>query len=640
VKLRLVAALALVCLVPSPSCPAVALGRERVRIYQMFVRLFGSVNETRKANGTLAENGAGKFNDINDAALSNLRAMGFTHVWLTGVLQQATGTDYSSIGKPADDPDLLKGIAGSPYAIRDYYDVCPDYAVTPEKRLDEFKQLLTRIHQHQLRALIDFVPNHVARSYGSVVRPELDFGRDDDKSRFFDPRNNFFYLHPGNGGPPLHFPTVKDGRPVSATCKLPGMPCDGLFPSEQKYGRVTGNNKVSWSPSLDDWYETVKLNYGFDFTVAGKDVREYPNANAPDKPLPDTWKKMDQVLAYWQSFGVDGFRCDMAHMVPPEFWSWAISQARARNRDTMFVAEAYEDDPARVPAATSSGENVTVTLLKCGFNAVYDDRAYKTMKKIYDGGGWANDIDHCAANGLVSDRSLRYAENHDEVRLAAAHQWAGAGMKAGPAICAVLYGLSAGPVMLYNGQEVGEPAAGAEGFGGDDGRTSIFDYWSMPELVKWVDKHKYDGAGLSTAQKELRERYSTLLHAIDIPAFRQGTFVPLNGFNHDNPEYGRLAGEQVSGHWLYCFARVDYASRSAIVAAVNLHSTQAMLNVKILLPEPLRVIRPWGKAKGNDLDDSLASNSSEVAGHFSRGAIMIEKLPALTARYFQFRLPD
>ena len=208
---------------------------ERIRIYQLFVRLFGNANETRKPNGTLAENGVGRFEDINDVALDSLRAMGFTHIWLTGILQQATGTDYSKIGQPADDPDLLKGVAGSPYAIKDYFDVCPDYAGDPAKRLDEFKALVDRVHQHGMKALIDFVPNHVARSYNSDVKPDLNFGTKgndgsgDDVSVFFSPRNNFFYLKPDSTGPPLRLPTVKDGGPSSPTCKVAGFKCDGAI---------------------------------------------------------------------------------------------------------------------------------------------------------------------------------------------------------------------------------------------------------------------------------------------------------------------------------------------------------------------------------------------------------------------------
>ena len=234
----------------------------RMRVYQLFVRLFGNTNETPKQNGTLAENGVGKFNDINDAALKSLHDSGFSHIWLTGILQQATGTDHSSIGQPPDDTDLLKGIAGSPYAIKDYFDVCPDYAEKPDRRLDEFKSLLDRIHKHRMKALIDFVPNHVARSYNSDVKPALNFGNKsgetpDDSSLFFAPQNNFFYLKPDGNGPPLRMPTYKDGQAISPTCKAlaalkqgtavskpptaetsaagkpPLLECDGLFDGER-----------------------------------------------------------------------------------------------------------------------------------------------------------------------------------------------------------------------------------------------------------------------------------------------------------------------------------------------------------------------------------------------------------------------
>ena len=302
-------------------------GPSRVRIYQLFVRLFGNTNETRKINGTMAENGVGKFADINDAALEGIRSLNCTHIWLTGVLRQATSADYSQLGLPADDPDLLKGLAGSPFAIKDYFDVCPDYARDPAKRLDEFKALLGRIHACGLKAIIDLVPNHVARSYHSTICPELSFGAKDDPSKFFDPGNNFFYLRPTDpgGGPPLKLPTFKDGQPVSPTCKiLPGG--DGFFEPEKVHGRVTGNNVISWSPGINDWYETVKLNYGADFTLPTQ--RRHPTAQQPEVPVPDTWPKMDAIIAYWQNMGVDGFRCDMAHMVPAEFWAWAIKRAR------------------------------------------------------------------------------------------------------------------------------------------------------------------------------------------------------------------------------------------------------------------------------------------------------------------------
>jgi glycosidase len=572
-------------------------GESRVRIYQLFVRLFGNTNETRKRNGTLAENGVGRFADINDAALTSIRQMGFSHIWLTGVLQQATATDYSDIGQPADDTDLLKGLAGSPYAIKDYFDVCPDYAVKPAERLKEFSQLIKRLHAHGLKAIIDLVPNHVARSYGSCVKPDCNFGTcgggaatGDDTTKFFHPHNNFFYLSPDGNGPPLRLPTVRDGVAISPTCQLPGAKCDGFFEGEKTFGRVTGNNVVSWTPHLNDWYETIKLNYGFDFTDPSKSVREYPNAWTPDKEIPDTWKKVDQVIAHWQSLGVDGFRCDMSHMVPPEMWSWTIAQARRRQPDVFFMGEAYNDDPAKVPGSDpvvsqlNWGQgNVLFDLLNAGFNAVYDAPAYRALKRIYDGSGWANDIDPEIADHFICHNSVRYAENHDEVRLAARGEWGGVGMNVGRPVSAILYGISRGAIMLYNGQEVGEPAAGAEGFGGGDARTSIFDYWSMPEFAKWVNDHKYDGARLSPEQRKLREFYGRLINLAGEPAFADGKFFPLNQANRDNERFGRLPGESASGHWLYAFLRHDCVTEQRFLVVANLHPTIAFKNVRVLL---------------------------------------------------------
>ncbi len=550
---------------------------QRIRIYQLLPRLFGNVNETRKPRGTLAENGVGRFADINDAALGALRAMGFTHLWLTGVLRQATATDYAELGLPADDPDLLKGLAGSPFAIKDCFDVCPDYAVEPAERLAEFRALLGRARAARLRVVIDFVANHLARSHRSVARPDADFGAADDRGKFFDPQNNFFYLQPDSpgGGPPLRLPTVRDGQPVSPTCRVLGG-CDGLFDGERDHGKATGNNVASWAPGPHDWYETIKLNYGYDFTTG---AREYPTADQPGKPIPDTWWKMDRVLAYWQALGVDGFRCDMAHMVPPEFWVWAIGRARARKADALFLAEAYDNDPMKVP-----GGNVLTALLAAGFDAVYDDPSYKVLKGIYDGPKWANDLDDVVGDDALFHRALRYAENHDEVRLAGTGQWGGVGMEVGRAVSAILFGLSRGPVLVYSGQEVGEPAHGAEGFGGDDARTTIFDYWSMPELAKWVNGHRYDGGRLSPAQKALREFYARLLALVGEPAFRDGGCFRLNYANHTNERFGRVGGETSSGHWLHAYLRFDPASGQRFLVLANLHPSETLHDVQVRLP--------------------------------------------------------
>jgi glycosidase len=645
----------------SPATPHSRQGSDkvRVRIYQLFVRLFGNTNETRKQNGVLAENGAGRFADINDDALRSIRQMGFTHIWLTGVLQQATATDYSEFGRPADDTDLLKGLAGSPYAIKDYFDVCPDYAQEPANRLEEFEQLLQRLHAHDLKAIIDLVANHVARSCSSRIKPDCNFGScggngaGDDVTKFFHPHNNFFYLTQDGNGPPLQLPTWKDSVAMSATCQVAAavqslQKCDGLFEGEKTIGRVTGNNVVSWTPSLNDWYETVKLNYGFDFTDPAKSIREYPNAWAPEKAIPDTWRKMDQVIAHWQALGVDGFRCDMSHMVPPEFWSWAIAQARRRQPDVYFLGEAYDDDPSKVPgsdpiiAGLNWGQgNVMFDLLNAGFDAVYDAPVYRALKKIYDGSGWANDIDCEITDDFICHNSVRYAENHDEVRLAGRSEWGGVGMDVGRPVSAILYGMSRGAITLYNGQEVGEPAAGAEGFGGDDARTSIFDYWSMPELVKWVNGHRYDGGRLSPQQKALRAYYGRLINLVGEPAFRDGEFFPLNPANRNNQGFGRLPGEQAGGHWLYAFLRYDRLAQQRFLVLANLHPTIPLREVRVRLPEAALRFLDWNadESRSLALADRLAlERAAKISSTVTeaRGAgLPIVEIPPLTSFYFE-----
>jgi glycosidase len=503
-----------------------------------------------------------------------------------------------------------------------------------------------------MKALIDFVPNHVARSYSSDVKPELNFGAGDDISIFFSPQNNFFYLKADANGPPLRLPTYKDGLAISPTCKLAGANCDGLFDGEMTVGRVTGNNVVSWRPLLSDWYETAKLNYGFDFTGSSESVREYPNALTPDKAIPDTWRKMDRVLAYWQEMGADGFRCDMAHMVPPEFWNWIIARARARDVGVVFAGEAYNNDPANVPGVdpvisklNEGKSNVMFDLLDAGFNGLYDDPAYRAIKKIYEGPGWANDIDDTRTAEFIFENSIRYAENHDEVRIAARSQWGGLGMRVGVPVSAVLFGLSRGHILFSNGQEVGEPGEALEDFGGNDARTSIFDYWSMPEMVKWVNDHKYDGAHVSTEQKRLRLFYSQLVKTIGEPAFSDGIFVPLNAANRDNPNYGRLPDERPSGHWLYSFLRHDLDSGQTFLIVVNFNPWQSLTNVRIVLPpSAAQLIDLSGRAPETaiHLKNRLAleypicveTTMAEAVG----AGIPIVDLPALTPIYFEMSM--
>ena len=485
-------------------------------IYQLLVRTFGNRNETRIPGGTFKENGSGKFSDISALALESIRKMGFTHIWLTGVIEQASGTDYP--GRSADVPEILKGKAGSPYAIKDYFDICPDYADDPSRRIEEFRELVARCHAQGFKVIIDFVPNHVARSYKSDVHPELCFGQGDKKDVFFDRENYFYYLDETNpgGGPPLRLP---------AGDILGGA---GVYELEKDFGRVTGNNAITWTPSIHDWYETVKLNYGHDFRT-GRKTAHLPGPDAPSEIVPRTWRTMDGILAYWQEIGVDGFRVDMAHIVPMEFWRWSVRRAQSRDPHVFFMGEAYDTDPDKL-----TDNDVIEELWKAGFNGAYEHPTYKILQGIYEEGKWANDIDCETFRNAHFHHCIRYIENHDEVRVANPNHWGGAGMDAGRPAAAVMFGISRAAIMLYSGQEVGEPAIGAEGFSGDDGRSSIFDYTSLPELQKWVNHGKFDGQKLSQQQAELREWYAELFSVLTQPAFTNGEFYGLNHANKDN----------------------------------------------------------------------------------------------------------
>jgi len=526
----------------------------KTTIYQLFVRHFGNLKTTGREGGNIERNGCGKFADITDKALLEIKKLGFTHVWLTGVLEHASGTAYPS--RPADNAKILKGLAGSPYAVRDYFDVSPDLALNVETRIDEFKYLVERCHGAGLRVLIDFIPNHVARSYESDVRPYQSFGKDDDVKEFCNVNNNFYYLE---GNQPL---------------ELPG----GIYNAE-KHPRVTGNNAVTHTPSNDDWYETVKLNYGYDFTKNGGE-----KLFSGDQ-IPKTWNMMDSILAYWQELGVDGFRCDMAHMVPMEFWKWVVHKARDRFAHVYFLAEAYAGDPMKVTAKTG---NVLKELLEAGFDEIYDSHSYDLVKGLYESGKWANDLDDLLWDSERLHKMTRYAENHDEARIASPQHWGGHGAKIGMAVCGFLFGIGSGGCLFYNGQEVGETAEGAKGYSGDDGKTSIFDYIALPELQKWVNGHTYDGNDLSEEQDELRDWYGRWINVLQAPAFSKGETYGLNSFNKDNKNYGRFDGENVSGHWLYSFLRYDKKSDEAYLVMINFHPTETMRDLDIWFSKDAR----------------------------------------------------
>lgn len=525
-------------------------------IYQLFVRHFGNVCKRSVLDGSIEQNGCGKFEDITNRALVEIKAMGFTHLWLTGVLEQASATEYPE--RQADDALLLKGKAGSPYAIRDFFDVSPDYAVNPTRRLEEFEALLGRCQRVGLRVIIDLVPNHVARSYASDVRPDLDFGKGDDTGLFFSRDNNFYYLD-------------EEGELL-----LPG----GEYAAEG-VTRVTGNNAATHQPTLNDWYETVKLNYGHDYR-RGRETGHLPAVGAELESVPNTWRKMDQVISYWQGLGVGGFRCDMAHMVPMEFWAWALDRAQTRDDEVYFMAEAYDGDPAKL-----TDNNVQQALLDSGFQTVYDGESYELVKGIYEGSKWANDLDALLWDPQRLEKMLRYSENHDEVRLASPQHWGGHGAEVGRSVTAWLSAVSSAPFMLYNGQEVGEDAVGETGFSGDDGRSSIFDYGHLPALQKWVNSGRFDGAGLSQKQMELRNWYVKWLSRLQHPAFSEGGVYGLNQANRDNEHFRIAPDEEVGGRWVYAFVRYDWRTAEGFLVVINFHPERSIEQLTVEVPADL-----------------------------------------------------
>ena len=416
-------------------------------IYQIFTRLYGNKNTTRKPSGTIEENGSGKLNDFTPSVLKQIREMGVTHVWFTGVIRHASMTDYTKYGIPRQHPAVVKGRAGSPYAITDYYDIDPDLAVNVEKRMEEFERLVNRPHRAGLKMIIDFVPNHVARQYKSIAKPEgvIDLGEDDNTANGFDPQNNFYYC-PGQSFSPYF--DLYHGE---------------LFPYEETPAKATGNDCFHNAPGVNDWYETVKLNYGVDY-YAG--ISPSTLHLQPSTPIPDTWKKMVHILLYWAAKGVDGFRCDMAEMVPAEFWAWATPQVKEQFPDIIFIGEVYNPQEYR-------------RYLSSGFDLLYDkvgmyDAVSDVLCHHRDTGAitwaWQQTDD-------IKDHMLYFLENHDELRLAS-NFFVGDAWKALPGFvtCALM---QQNPFMLYAGQEWGERGMDEEGFSGLDGRTTIFDYWSL-----------------------------------------------------------------------------------------------------------------------------------------------------------------
>lgn len=522
-------------------------------IYQLLPRLFTNDCPHCVHDGSIEENGVGKFNEITKDVLDKIHELGVTHIWYTGVLEHATKTDYSRYGIDTDNPHVVKGRAGSPYAIKDYYDVDPDLAQVVGRRMDEWEALIERTHDAGMEVIMDFVPNHTARRYHSDAAPigVEDFGQGDDTSYFFSPSNDYYYTPRQRFAP--YFPL--------------GM-------GEEEYvefpAKATGNDCFTAFPNINDWYETVKLNYGVDY---GDGSRHFD-------PVPPVWIKMLSVLRFWAGKGVDAFRCDMVHMVPVEFWRWAIPNVKDRYPRVKFIAEIYDVNLYRS------------YLYDGGFDYLYDKvNLYDTLRDIETHNHSAATITTCwqRVDG-IQGRLLNFLENHDEQRFASP-QYACDPARAIPSLV-VAATISTGPMMIYMGQELGEPGTDHEGYSGEDGRTTIFDYWSIEKLRRWLNGGHPDGTTLTPGEHWLRNRYRRVLTLCnESKAIERGRFYDVMYVNYDNPT--------LDPHRQYAYLRSGEGETLVIVANFDRRSKDIALRIPLHAFEMLDI--PQGRVEAVEM---------------------------------------
>ncbi|WP_084273408.1 alpha-amylase family protein [Maribacter antarcticus] len=549
----------------------------KIVVYQVFTRLFGNTNTTNKPWGTIDENGVGKFNDFTNEALEQIRDLGITHIWYTGVPHHAVINDYTEYGISNDHPDVVKGRAGSPYAVKDYYNVNPDLAVDPKNRLEEFKALIKRTHANGMKVIIDIVPNHVARGYKGLTNPEgvSDFGANDYTTSVYHKNNNFYYI-PGST---FKVPEWRNGYvPL-------GGEQDTLVNSKfiEVPAKWTGNGSRLVQPDYNDWYETVKINYGVnpdgtvDFDILPQEFLE-KDVEAhfkfwKDKEVPDSWNKFTDIALYWMDLGVDGFRYDMAEMVPVEFWSYMNSSIKIKNPHAFLLAEVYNPDLYRE------------YIHKGKMDYLYDKvELYDSIKHIMQGYGWTDHIP-VVQNGLkdIEHNMLHFLENHDEQRIASP-EFAGSAELAMPAMV-VSATLSTSPTMLYFGQEVGEAGAEKAGFGSPS-RTSIFDYIGVPIFQRWVNDKKFDGGQLTEDERGLRDFYRRLLNFTISSEALMGYYQDIHFYNREHTEWYNY----------YVLSYVRWSDTQKLIVVSNFHAND-IFGFELQVPE--EIIQKWALSEGN-----------------------------------------
>jgi glycosidase len=550
-------------------------------IYQLLPRLFGNKNSKPIANGSRKQNSCGKFEDISTKALQEIKKLGVTHIWYTGIIEHAISEGYPESGIPSDNPLVIKGKAGSPYAIKDYYDVNPDLAVDVNQRMQEFEDLLQRSHENDMKVIIDFVPNHLAREYHSDVKPDgvSDFGSEDNSGMAFSPMNNFYYL------PHQHLHLSDEIR--------------NRFPAidYQEYpAKATGNDQFSDHPQINDWYETVKLNYGVDYLN---------NHTTHFDPIPNTWLKMKDILLYWAKKGIDAFRCDMAEMVPVEFWQWVIQEIKAQFPDILFIAEVY--NPYLYESYLKTGK----------FDYLYDKVGlYDTLKAVIRGERPARDITQSWQSlHNLDEYMLQFMENHDEQRIASSY-FAEDPFKAlsGMMLSVCIH---RGAALIYSGQEFGETGMEKSGYSGADGRTTIFDYWNLPEHQKWMNDGKFDGKLLSQDQKNLQNAYREILHYAQLPAIAEGDFYDIMWQNTNS--------ELFNSEKVYAFLRHSSTQKLLIICNFDAFTQTLQIKIpahaldalKIAHPTRLRFSRIHSKEKHELSSEDLSEKglSLSVSAH-------------------------
>ncbi|WJJ97459.1 alpha-amylase family glycosyl hydrolase [Algibacter luteus] len=581
--------------------------KKKYVVYQVFTRLFGNTNTTNKPWGTIKENGIGKFNDFTEKALKEIKDLGVSHIWYTGVPHHAVINDYSKFGISNDDPDVVKGRAGSPYAVKDYYNVNPDLAENVENRLEEFQALIERTHQASLKVIIDIVPNHVARNYISLSKPKgvKDFGEEDDNSVVYHVNNNFYY----NPNESFKVPIWKHGYSPLGDEKHPLE--DGKF--LEKPSKWTGNGSRKSQPDMNDWYETVKVNYGitpdgqkdFDELPAGFENEDYKKHFEfwQDKVVPNSWIKFRDIALYWIEKGVDGFRYDMAEMVPVEFWSFMNSAIKMKNPDAFLLAEVY--NPTLYRDYIKKGK----------MDYLYDKvQLYDTIKSIMQGKGKTKHIPPILDDLKdIEHHMLHFLENHDEQRIASP-DFAGNARKGKPAMVVSATSTTA-PTMIYFGQEVGEDGSEHAGFGSPT-RTSIFDYIGVPAHQRWLNNKKFDGGQLTSDENELRDFYKRLLNFTLNSSALTGYYQDIHIHNIQNTEW--------YNNKVLSFVRWSHNEKLIIISNFNAKNTYGFE-----LSIPQNIIEKWDLKNGDYtvVDQLYKSYTSKLKVSGNKAEVRVDIKP-------------